>query len=115
MGQWFASFEGPSFNKETFWYQWSRDGEYNEMAHARRKGNQGSVNESGKGRQKRIEKKCQIGTVAEAMNSLKEKLPEFLIHVYIKEEQSSFFQYKLMSIPPQSAMVPHLNLKINMC
>ena len=104
MSQWFASFQGLSFNNEIFWYQWSRDGEFNEMAHTRRKGNQESLNEV-KGKQKRIQKKCHVGTVAEAVNSLKEKLPEFLIHVYIKREQSSFFQYKLMSIPPQSAVI----------
>ena len=74
------------------------------MAHARRKGNHGSLN-VGKGKQKRIEKKCHVGTVAEAVNSIKEKLPEFLIHVYTKREQSSFFQYKLMSIPPQHAVI----------
>ena len=77
-----CQFERPSFNKEIFWHQWSRDGGYNEMASARRHGNERSMDESRKENQKRIDEKCQIGTIAEAVNCFQEKLPDSLIHVY---------------------------------
>ena len=52
------------------------------MASARRHGNERSMDESRKENQKRIDEKCQNGTIAEAVNCFQEKLPDSLIHVY---------------------------------
>lgn len=52
-----------------------------------------------------MEKRCQVATFGEALASLSQKIPSFLIHVFTKREQSNHFQYKLCSIPPRSALV----------
>ena len=53
--QWLCSFEGLEFNDQTFWHEWTREGEYNEMAHARRREKKGINNEISTGKKKKMQ------------------------------------------------------------
>ena len=100
---WLSCFQGPELNTEIFWYEWAREEEHNEPSHSRRN----SATEDGKptAPRKKMMKCCRTGTVLAAIESLTEKLPEFLLHVFIKREQSNCFQMKLLSIPSGSAVI----------
>ena len=103
MVTWQGKFQGPELNKEIFWYEWAREEDQNEPSHKRRK----SATENGKPNapKQKLMKSCRLGTVLAAIESLTEKLPEFLLHVFIKREQSNHFQSKLLSIPKGSAVI----------
>ena len=64
--------------------------------------NQENINESGK---KKIVKAQQNRTIGDALENLVSKLPNFLSHVFLKREQASYFQYKLLSVGEKSAVV----------
>lgn len=103
MATWLGGFQGPELNTEICWYEWAREEDHNEPSHKRRK----SATDNGKPNapKKKMMKCCRAGTVLAAIESLAEKLPEFLLHVFIKREQSNHFQTKLLSIPKGSAVI----------
>ena len=100
---WFNSeFQGTELNQEIFWYEWAREEGHYEPSHKRRK----SARENEKSPiKKRLTKCFRSGTVLEAIESLTEKLPEFLLHVFIKREQSNYFENKLVSISSESSVI----------
>ena len=52
-----------------------------------------------------MEKVCKEGTVDDALAVLKEKLPNFLQHVYIKRQQSKYFENKIEHLQAGEAVV----------
>ncbi len=97
---WFGAFQGTVLNTDICWYEWAREEGQYEPSHKRRKTARGN----GKSTKKRLTKCCRSGTVLEAIESLTEKLPEFLLHVFIKR-QSNYFQTKLVSISSEGAVI----------
>lgn len=92
-------FKGIKFNNEIVWYEWMRV-DYEEKKNSRRK-----VSNPGSQTSSKMDKCLKNGTVADVFDSLQEKMPYFLYHVYIKREQSNYFQLKLVSIPERNAVV----------
>ena len=98
-----SSFVEADQASEILWCEWVRE-ENNEIAHPRRGANKeaDTVKTSSKKQMKKI---CKAGSVAEAVATLIEKMPEFLAHVFIKRQQSACFQEKLSDIPDASAVI----------
>ena len=72
------------------WYQWER------------------VVQKMKGKEsnstvKKMEKICKEGTLEDALCMLKEQLPFFLKHVYIKREQAKYFESKIENLQEDEA------------
>ena len=99
---WFDAFDGVELNQEIIWYEWAREEGQNEPMHKRRRTYQPPEKQQTK---KRLKKCCRSGTVIAAFESLMEKLPDFLLHVFIKRQQSDYFQTKLVSISRESSVI----------
>ena len=54
---------------------------------------------------KKIQKVFIERTVQEAIDSLSNKLPAFLEHVFVKQKQSRFFEEKISNLKPNEAAV----------
>ncbi len=108
---WLNNFIGEDVNKEVLWCEWVREEENKEMAHPRRNANkeagniETSLKTSFKKPHKQMKKVCWVGTVTEAVDTLLDKMPDFLAHVFIKRQQSHCFQEKLANIPEGSAVI----------
>ncbi|KAK3753061.1 hypothetical protein QZH41_005509 [Actinostola sp. cb2023] len=64
--------------------------------------------ESKEGKVKHVMKMVKVlkeGTVEEALNSLEEKIPFFLEHVFIKRKQAAFFEGRISQMKPDEAVV----------
>lgn len=100
---WLGSFQGPELNKDIFWYEWARE-EVNGPTHSSRR-SEPQDGETSHAPRKKLMKCCRTGTVLEAIETLRSKLPNFMLHVFIKREQSHCFQTKLLSIAHGSAVI----------
>ena len=100
---WLGSFIEGDEDKEVLWCEWVRE-EENEMAHPRRNSSK-KADKTKSSSTKQTKKVCRAGTVSEAVDSLMEKIPTFLTHVFVKREQSSCFQEKLSNIPDGNAVI----------
>jgi len=54
---------------------------------------------------KKMKKICKEGSVREALGSLQQKLPSFLEHVFVKRQQSSYFEEKLKNLKKDEAVI----------
>ena len=87
---WFDAFHGVELNQEIIWYEWAREDGQNEPIHKRRTYQPPEKQRT----KKRLKKCCRSGTLITAFESLMEKLPDFLLQVFIKQQQSDYFQTK---------------------
>ena len=55
-----------------------------------------------------MKKICKLGTVDEAIQSLEDQMPYFLQHVYVKSQQSAFFDAKKANLTQSKALVQAL-------
>lgn len=54
---------------------------------------------------KKMEKVMKEGTVEEALNCLEGQIPSFLVHVFIKRKQSTFFEERIAQLKADEAIV----------
>ena len=100
---WFENFTSEVLNNQISWNQWERIEADSTEVHSRRKSKKNY--QSGQSCKKRIEKRYLNGTIGDAIERLAEKIPNFLVHTFIKRAQSNHFQFKILNIPPSSAVV----------
>ena len=81
-------------SSEVEWCQWER---VEQMTTSKK--------EKTKKRGKTMKKICKLGTVDEAIQSLKDQMPYFLQHVYVKRQQSAFFDEKKANLTQNEALV----------
>ena len=79
---------------EVEWCQWER---VQQMTTSKR--------EKTKERVKTMKKICKLGTVDEAIKSLEDQMPYILQHVYVKRQQSAFFDAKKANLTQSEALV----------
>ena len=89
---WIESISKEDLSLMVTWYQWQR------------------VVQKMKGKEsnstvKKMEKICKEGTLEDALCMLKEQLPFFLKHVYIKREQAKYFESKIENLQEDEAVV----------
>ena len=89
---WLKSISAEDLSLMVTWYQWERvvqkiNGEEKSSA------------------MKKMEKVCKEGTVEDALEVLQEKLPQFLRHVYIKRQQTKYFEMKLEHLQADEAVI----------
>ena len=63
-----------------------------------------SKKEKTKKRVKTMKKFCKLGTVDEAIQSLEHQMPYSLQHVYVKRQQSAFFDAKKANLTQREAL-----------
>jgi len=90
--QWLETVSEEDLSLMVTWYQWERV-----VQKTSGKENHSVV--------KKMEKVCKEGTVDDALAVLKEKLPNFLKHVYIKRQQSKYFEHKIKHLQADEAVV----------
>lgn len=78
------------------WYQWERV----EVAYQVKKKNLEPKNIV-----KKMKKICKEGTLDDVLSSLESKIPSFLEHVFIKRQQSKYFEEKLTHLDQEEAVV----------
>ena len=81
-------------SSEVEWCQWER---VEQMTTSKK--------EKTKKRSKTMKKICKLGTVDEAIQSLEDQMPYFLQHVYVKRQQSAFFDGKKENLTQSEALV----------
>ena len=64
-----------------------------------------SKKEKTKKKSKTMKKICKLGTVDKAIQSLEDQMPYFLQHVYVKSQQSAFFDAKEANLTQSKALV----------
>ena len=52
----------------------------------------------------KMKKICKEGTISDVVESLQRKLPTFLQHVFIKRQQSKYFEEKLANLDKEEAV-----------
>ena len=81
-------------SSEVEWCQWER---VEQMTTSKK--------EKTKKRSKTMKKICKLGTVDKAFQSLEDQMPYFLQHVYVKRQQSAFFDGKKANLTQSEALV----------
>ena len=54
---------------------------------------------------RKIKKICKKGTISDVLASLQRKLPTFLEHVFMKTQQSKYFEERLANLGKEEAVV----------
>ena len=90
--------ERTALQNPAIWYEWERI-ETVVLTCSRKKSSEG------KKVIKRMKKIWKEGTISNVVESLQQKLPTFLEHVYIKTQQSKYFDEKLANLSEKEAVV----------
>lgn len=90
--------EEAPLDEVTTWYEWEQVTE--------------QVHEGEEKTTTKMTKVIKEGTIEEALDILKTKMPSFLQHVFIKRNQTKFFQEKIEQCKPQEAII-HVDFSEN--